>query len=88
MGELLQESFIETDAEYHNGVAIDRYKGTYSLVKARVGGGNDTVYAQWGYPQRAGKKEPGPVAIPWQIALGSSREEVISLLHRLLKHVK
>ena len=70
------------NSEYNDGIGLEEYNGTYSLVSSRMG--NDgKVYMRWCYPQGAGKGA-GPIAraIPWKIRLGS-RDEAIKMINRI-----
>jgi len=72
--------FVETDEQYHNGVAIEEYEGKYSIVRANKGK-DGQVYSKWGYPQY--KKAPIETAIPWKIELGN-KDQAISILQTML----
>ena len=75
--------FIETDDQYHNGIALEEYEGKYSIVRANKGKDGGT-YIKWGYPQY--KKAPIDSAIPWKVELGS-KEEAIIVLQTLLSEL-
>ena len=77
--------FIEyPDSQYHEGIQIDEYNGTYSLALANEG--NDgKVYKKWCFPQGRGKGA-GPIdkCVPMKIELGKSAEEAVAMLMLLL----
>lgn len=87
MGELMQRSYIELDEKYRKGIALDDFKGIYSIVKARVGD-NDVIYPEWAYPQRPGKREPAPVAIPVKITIGTDGKTAMETLRAIAGHLK
>ena len=73
--------FIETDDQYHNGIALEEYEGKYSVVRANKGKDGGT-YVKWGYPQ--GKdRSPIEKSIPWKVELGD-KQEAIQILNELL----
>jgi len=79
--------FIEyPNNQYHEGIEIDEYNGTISLVKAnRADDGK--VWKKWCYPQGRGKGA-GPIekSLPWKIELGS-RQQAVELLQKLLQAI-
>ena len=73
--------FIETDYQYHNGIAIEEYEGKYSIARANRGK-DGSVYVKWGFPQ--GKdRNPIEKSIPWKVELGD-KQEAIQILNELL----
>jgi len=79
------ESYIETNMQYHEGFAIDEYKGEYFITRVKVGK-DDNLYARWMYPQ-VGKDEASKKPIPWKIGLGN-KEQATQRLEQLLMHVE
>ena len=73
--------FIETDEQWHNGVALEEYNGKISIVRAYRGKDGE-VYVKWGFPEK--KKAPVGKAIPWKIELGSD-SEAAEILTKLLQ---
>jgi hypothetical protein len=80
--------FPKPNSEYGEGVELDEYNGTWSLVSARMGKDNK-VYKEWVYPQaRTEKGEPNrPIdkCLPWKISLGDSRDEAVKFLEAVLQ---
>ena len=72
--------FIETDEQYHNGVALEEYNGKLSLVRAYMAKDGE-VRVKWGYPEK--NKEPISKSIPWKVELGTE-QDAIDILRRLL----
>jgi len=75
--------FIETDDQWHNGVALEEYNGKFSIVRAYRGKDGE-VYVKWGYGQK--NKAPMEKAIPWKVELGSE-SQAVDILRRLLKQL-
>lgn len=73
--------FIETDEQWHNGVALEEYNGKISIVRAYRGKDGE-VYFKWGYGQK--NKEPMEKAIPWKVELGTE-PEAVEILTKLLQ---
>ena len=64
---------------YGEGILLDEYNGSYSLILANKKG--EEVYKQWCYPQKKdGSKEPIDKSLPWKIKLGDSPSEAIEML--------
>lgn len=79
--------FIENpESAYHEGIMIDKYRGTWSIIAARKSK-NDKVYMMWGYPQKGKEREPLERAVPWGVKLGN-RKQAIAILERFLDVVK
>ena len=72
--------FIETDPKWKNGIALEEYNGSFSLVRAYRGKDGE-VYVKWGYGQK--NKAPMEKAIPWKVELGPE-QDAIDILRRLL----
>lgn len=75
--------FIETDEQWHNGIALEEYNGKISLVRA-YRGKNKEVYVKWGFPEK--DKAPTEKAIPWKVELGSE-SEAVEILTKLLQNL-
>jgi hypothetical protein len=86
----MSDNFIEFEgSEWGNGVAVDEYKGTISLVAARKG--NDgKVYMDWCYPQKGTfeERKPHTVSVPWKISIGTDKQSAIIMLGRLGKIIE
>ena len=78
------EKFIAlAKSEYNEGVLLNEYKGSYSLVVAKKKG--DEVYMEWCFPQkRDGSKEPMDKSLPWKVKIGDSKEEAFEMLKQLI----
>ena len=78
------EKFIALkDNDYGEGVLLNEYKGSFSLVTARKK--KDEVYMEWCFPQkRDGSKEPMDKSLPWKVTIGGSKEEAIETLKTLM----
>ena len=78
------EKFIAlAKSEYNEGVLLNEYKGSYSLVVAKKKG--EEVYMEWCFPQkRDGSKEPMDKSLPWKVKIGDSKEEAIAMLKQLM----
>ena len=69
-------------SEYGEGILLQEYNGTISLVSAAESKNGGTVFMKWVFPQ--GKnRQPIEKAIPMKIDLGSPREAVNVLKHFL-----
>ena len=72
------EKFIALrDSKYNEGVQLEEYNGSFSLVTAREAEGK--VYLKWGFPQTKDRK-PLEKSIPWKVTIGGSKEEAIEML--------
>lgn len=74
----MPDKFIETNKKWGEGIIIEFYQGSYSMV---LGNRNDNgTYKQWCYPQKRGK-ERGPIdkAVPWKIPLGDAETAINTL---------
>ena len=77
------EKFIALkDSKYNEGVQLEEYNGTFSLVTAQEGK-DGTVYLKWGFPQNKDRK-PIEKSIPWKVTIGGSKEEAIEMLTALV----
>lgn len=71
------------DSEYGEGIMLDEYQGSWSLVSANKK--KDTIYLQWVFPQkRDGSKKPMDKALPWKVKIGKDKEEAIQTLTYML----
>jgi len=79
--------FIETDEQWHNGIALEEYNGKYSIVRA-YRAKDENVYVKWGYPQKG--KNPIEKAIPWKVELGDELQaaEILNNFFRLIGEKK
>ena len=78
--------FPRAGSQYGEGIELDEYNGTWSLVQARQGN-DQKVYKDWCYPQaRTEKGEPNrPIdkCLPWKITLADSVQGAIEMLHAI-----
>jgi len=83
-----KELFFEFEnSQYGDGVMLERYKGTYSIVAAKKTQ-SDKIYMQWVYLPKKGKNAgPSDKILPWKIKLGDNREEAISTLKWLIQNI-
>ena len=65
---MLEETYIQTDDRYSQGIVLDEYNGKLSLCNANEGK-DGKIYLQWCFPQDKDKK-PRPKPLPWKITLG------------------
>ena len=73
------EKFIALkDSKYNEGVQLEEYNGSFSLVTARKGD-DDKVYLKWGFPQSKDRK-PIEKSIPWKVTIGNDITEAIQML--------
>jgi hypothetical protein len=74
--------FPNENSKYGEGVILDEYNGSFSLVSARKK--DDEVYMEWVYPQaRDGSRKPIDKNIPLKITFGD-RESIIKGLRFFL----
>ena len=73
----------DEDSAYGDGILVDEYHGSYSLVAARQK--NDgKVWMEWVFPQkRDGSKTPMDKSFPLKIKLGDSKEAAANRLREL-----
>ena len=85
----MSDNFIaDPDSQYGDGIMVDEYNGTISLISARTGkDGND--YKTWCYPQKwdGEKNHPNRQAVPWKIKIGGDKKSAVLMLGRLAKLV-
>ena len=79
---MTNENFVALpDSKYGDGILLEEYNGTMSLVRAFMGNEGEPVM-KWCFPQ--GKdRQPGPKGLPWRIELGSPEHAVEVLRHFL-----
>ena len=79
----------DPNSQYGEGIEIDEYNGTYSLVSARKGK-DGKVYKQWCYPQGGDKDNSFPKdrAVPWKITIGGTPEEALSMIGMLAHELR
>ena len=74
------------DRGVSEGVELENYNGTWSLVQARQSN-EGKVYKDWAYPQaRTEKGEPNrPIekCLPWKITLADTAKGAIEMLHAI-----
>ncbi|NCP03494.1 MAG: hypothetical protein GW861_08985 [Deltaproteobacteria bacterium] len=82
------EYFIKLpDSQYGDGVMLNKYQETYSLIAAKKGQGEKgTVYMTWCYPQLKGNTI-AEKAIPMKITLGG-RQTAINILKEILAQLE
>jgi hypothetical protein len=71
---MLEETYIQTDDQYSQGIVLDEYNGKLSLCSANEGK-DGKIYLQWAFLQNK-DKQPRPKAIPWKITLGDISQAV------------
>ena len=82
----VENTYIETNTDYKQGIALSEYKGIYSIAsvnESKQGG----KFLQWIYPKLkdgAAKKE-----IPWQCKLGNAKQarQILQQYSDLLKEI-
>ena len=84
--------FIEyPDSKYNDGIEIDNYNGTWSLVAANEAK-NGQIYKKWCFPQEIGTRDapggPKEKCLPWKIFLGSSAEAAIKMLENIIYELR
>ena len=68
--------------QYNQGIELEEYDGTYSLVLAQKGN-DENVYKKWCFPEY--KKKPIDKSVPWKIPLGNSEAEAIETLQYFIE---
>jgi len=73
------EIFIRNEgSEYGDGFVLNKYGDRYSLIAAREGKGDGTLWKEWAFPQ--GKdKQPREKAIPLGVRLGNRVQAIAAL---------
>jgi hypothetical protein len=70
------ELFYEIeDSKYGDGVVLNKYGDRYSIVAARKGKDEGTVWKEWAFPQDR-DKQPRAKAIPLGVRIGNFTETV------------
>jgi len=82
---MIEETYIEINEQYKEGVAMDEYNEKYSICAANQGA-NGKIYSRWMFPQIK-DREPSTKSLPWQVTLGS-RSQAIKTLEYFLKVLK
>lgn len=79
------KNYIETDPEYHQGIALNEFKGKFSIVACELGS-DGKAYMQWCHMARKknGKNTISDKVLPVKVNLGDDRFEAIDVLHKLL----
>ena len=70
-------NYYETDSKYGQGILLEEYQGTWSLISARRDV-NDIIRKRWCYPQR--KDKPLDKPVPWKLELGKTKAEALETL--------
>ena len=76
------------DSEWGDGVLLDGYNGTWSIVAAKEKNyqGEDKIFLEWIYPQkRDGSREAMDKSLPWKVTIGKSKEEAVKTLKYFIK---
>lgn len=71
---MIEDSIIITDEKYGRGIALDEYKGEYSIVSMRHAD-NGNNYLDWMFPQ-VKDRQPSEKSLPWKISLGNKQQAV------------
>jgi len=66
-----ESTYIETNEQYHVGLAIDEYNGTISIASVRQYDGK--CYQRWCKPQ-IGKDKFSDKALPMKITIGNAEQ--------------
>jgi len=83
----MEDKFFEIpDSKYSEGIILEEYQGSWSLVSGRTGTDGKN-YKKWGFPQGKDKEAIGK-AIPWKIYLGPSRKAAIDMLRKIAMELK
>lgn len=80
-----EETFCETDMQYHNGVCLEEYNGEIGICRANRGK-DGKVYVKWGFPQARDRK-PSEKSLPWKVILGS-KSQAIEMLETFINILK
>lgn len=82
----IENTYIETNTDYNQGIALSEYNGVYSIASVNVSkqGGH---FLQWIFPKLkdgVAKKE-----IPWQVRLGNAKKarQILQQYCDLLKEI-
>ena len=82
---MIEETFCETDQQYHNGVCLDEYNGEIEICRANRGK-DGKVYVKYGFPQVKDRK-PAEKAMPWKVVLGT-KSQAIEMLETFVSILK
>ena len=83
MGNVEPKNFIEIDRKYGRGIAVNEYKGEFSLAESERNG--DDIWMLWVYPQK--NREPSDKVIPKAIRLGP-KDAALSHLRQLIAMIE
>ena len=86
----MSDNFIPLkDSSYGDGIVVDVYNGTISIVAAQTGK-DDNAYMKWCHPQVGTFEErrPHDKAVPWKITLGENMQDAIDMLGALAGIIK
>jgi hypothetical protein len=76
----MTEPFYKTNEQYGNGIILEFYNDSYSLVRGYETQDGKT-YKRWGFAEK--DKKPVEKAIPWKLELGNAKEAVDVLIYFL-----
>jgi len=87
-----KENFVKTNEMYGSGIAVEEYKGEYSLQNAKENPQGD-IWPEWCFPQRRldGENVPSQKAVPWKLSLGNKQqavqrvEQLLVILEKLIR---
>jgi hypothetical protein len=80
----MTEPFYKTSEQYGNGIILEFYRDSYSLVRGyELKDG--TQRKRWGYPEK--DKAPSEKAIPWKLEMGD-KEEAVKILEYFLRQLQ
>jgi hypothetical protein len=83
-GDEMSEPFYKTSEQYGNGIILEFYRDSYSLVRGyELQDG--TQRKRWGFPEK--DKSPAEKAIPWKLELGNA-EEAVEVLGFFLRQLQ
>ena len=83
---MIEETYIETDEQYHSGVCLNEYNTRISLCQANIGQEDKKIYLKWCFPQIKDRK-PSEKSLPWKVDLGNL-EQAIEILESYLAILK
>lgn len=81
---MVDHTFIMINPEYNDGVAINEYKGTLSIVAVRSVGDDKRKFMRFCKPE-TGKNKFADSRIPMGSRLGNTREKAANVLLELAK---
>ena len=80
-----EKDCILSGDQYGNGIAVNEYNGSYSLVMVQQTDSGE-IFMRWVYPAK-GKQGPGEKVLPWKISIGESRADAVATLKLLINMV-